>query len=166
MNPALARLLTSLYPPAWRDRYGTEFEAFLQTGQGGLRTSLNVVCAALREHIVPTRRGNMDPNPNSFRAVLKQPSAFLPLAMSLAAIGVICAATIYGILHGARGIIRQPDEGTAAHLWQLLMAGQLPVLLFFAIKWLPRAPRQTLYVLALQAGAALASMAPVFFLGL
>jgi hypothetical protein len=46
------------------------------------------------------------------------------------------------------------------------MAGQLPVLLFFAIKWLPRAPRQTLYVLALQAGAVLAAMAPVYFLGL
>jgi hypothetical protein len=42
----------------------------------------------------------------------------------------------------------------------------MPVLAFFAIKWLPRAPRQTLYVLALQAGAALASMAPVFFLHL
>ena len=32
----------------------------------------------------------------------------------------------------------RPDEGTIAHLWQLLMAGQLPVLAFFAIKWLPR----------------------------
>jgi hypothetical protein len=46
------------------------------------------------------------------------------------------------------------------------MAGQLPVLLFFAIKWIPRAPKQTLYVLALQAGAALASMAPVYLLNL
>ena len=108
----------------------------------------------------------MNPSPNSFRAILKHPSAFLPLAMSLAAIGVLGCAAVYGVLHGAHGIIRQPDEGTAAHLWQLLMAGQLPVLLFFAIKWLPRAPKQTLYVIALQAGAALASMAPVFFLGL
>ncbi len=47
MNPTLARLLTRLYPPAWRDRYGVEFEAFLQTGQGGLRTSVNVVWSAL-----------------------------------------------------------------------------------------------------------------------
>jgi hypothetical protein len=166
MNPALARLLTRLYPRPWRDRYGAEFEAFLQMGQGGPRTSVDVIWSAVWEHIVPTHGGNMDPNPNSFRTILKQPSAFLPLAMSLAAIGVLCGAAIYGILHGAHGIIRQPDEGTAAHLWQLLMAGQLPVLLFFAIKWLPRAPKQTLYVLALQAGAALASMAPVFLLGL
>jgi len=166
MHPKLARLLTRLYPPAWRDRYGAEFEAFLQTGQHGLRASVDVVWSALLEHLVPTQGGNMNPNPNSFRAILKHPSAFLPLAMSLTAIGVLCGAAIYGILHGAHGIVRQPDEGTAAHLWQLLMAGQLPVLLFFAIKWLPRAPKQTLYVLALQAGAALASMAPVFFLNL
>src|SRR5436309_961245 len=46
----------------------------------------------------------------------------------------------------------KPDEGAIAHPWQLLMAGQLPVLGFFSMKWLPRAPRQTLYVLAVQAG--------------
>jgi hypothetical protein len=166
MHPRLARLLTRLYPRPWRDRYGDEFEALLEMGPSDLRTWLNVAWSAFWEHIVPTRGGNMDPNPNSFRTILKHPSAFLPLAMSLAAIGVLCGAALYGVRHGAHGIIRQPDEGTAAHLWQLLMAGQLPVLLFFAIKWLPRAPKQTLYVIALQAGAALASMAPVFFLGL
>jgi hypothetical protein len=166
MNPSLARLLTRLYPRDWRERYGEEFEAFLEMGHGDFSTAANIVLSALSEHIVPTRGGNMDSNPNSFRTIMKHPSAFLPLAMSLAAIGVLCGAAIYGILHGAHGIIRQPDEGTAAHLWQLLMAGQLPVLLYFAIKWLPRAPKQTLGVLALQAGAALASMAPVFFLGL
>jgi hypothetical protein len=108
----------------------------------------------------------MDQHPNSFSAILKHPSAFLPITMSLIALAVLFVSAIYGILHGAHGIVREPDEGTAAHLWQLLMAGQMPILAFFAIKWLPRAPRQTLYVLALQAGAALASMAPVFFLNL
>jgi hypothetical protein len=44
------------------------------------------------------------------------------------------------------------------------MAGQVPLLAFFTIKWLPRAPRQTLCVLALQAGAVLAAIAPVYFL--
>jgi hypothetical protein len=46
------------------------------------------------------------------------------------------------------------------------MTGQLPIIAFFAIKWLPRAPAKTLAVLALQAGAALASMAPVYFFNL
>ena len=64
------------------------------------------------------------------------------------------------------GTAREPDEGTAAHLWQLLMAGQLPIIAFFAIRWLPQAPRSALTVLALQAAAGLAAIAPVFILGL
>ena len=91
---------------------------------------------------------------------MKQPSAFLPVAMSLTALAMVLGDI------ALNGVVHQADEGTVAHLWQLLMGLQLPVLVFFAIKWLPRAPRQSLYVLALQAGAALASMAPVFFLNL
>ena len=64
------------------------------------------------------------------------------------------------------GVAREADEGTAAHLWQLLMVGQIPVIAFFAITWLPRAPRQALVVLVLQAVAALAAAAPVFLLKL
>ena len=102
----------------------------------------------------------MDQPSNSFGAIIREPSAFLPLAMSLTALAIVLGhIALFGVTHEA-------DEGTPAHLWQLLMAGQLPVLAFFAIKWLPRAPRQTLYVLALQVGAALASMAPVFLLNL
>lgn len=166
MNLRLARLLTRLYPRAWRRRYAEEFEGLLQNERGGLRTLANVVCSALYEHVFPTQGGKMDPHGRSFAAIMKQPTAFLPLAMSLGALATLFAAAMYGIAHGAHGIVREPDEGAAAHIWQLLMAGQLPVLLFFAIKWLPRAPRQTLYVLALQAGAVLAAMAPVYFLGL
>jgi hypothetical protein len=44
------------------------------------------------------------------------------------------------------------------------MAAQVPIVAFFAIKWLPQAPSPTLYVLALQAGAGLAACAAVFFL--
>jgi hypothetical protein len=91
---------------------------------------------------------------------LKQPSAFLPLAMSLTALGIVLGhIAIYGAAHEA-------DEGAAAHLWQILMAGQIPVVAFFAIKWLTRAPKQALYILALQAGAVLAAVAPVYFLHL
>jgi hypothetical protein len=59
--------------------------------------------------------------------------------------------------------VHEADEGTAAHLFQILMAGQLPIILFFAGKWLPRHPKQALEVLALQAAAALAAMAPVYY---
>jgi len=91
-------------------------------------------------------------------STVKQPSALIPLAMSCAALAIVLGHLAMS------GVGREADEGTAAHLWQLLMAGQLPVVAFFAIKWLPRSPRQALLVLALQAGAALAALAPVFLL--
>lgn len=102
----------------------------------------------------------------SFGTIVRKPSAFLPLAMSLTALALLGGAYLFALATGQAGLERQQDEGAMAHLWQILMAGQLPVLIFFAIKWLPRAPRQTLYVLALQAGAAVAAMAPVYLLNL
>ena len=165
MKRGVARLLIRLYPHSWRARYGAEFEALLVDGGGGIRTSINVVGSALRERIFPTRGGSMDRNPNSFGAIVRHPSAFLPVAMSLTALTMLLVVIGHGYISGSP-VVREPDEGAVAHLWQILMAGQMPILAFFAIKWLPRAPKQTLYVLALQAGAALASMAPVFFLNL
>lgn len=90
--------------------------------------------------------------------VMKQPSAFLPVAMSLAALATV------GIHILRSGIAPQADEGAAAHIFQLLIVVQLPIVAFFAIKWLPRDPRHALYVLALQAAAGLAALAPVFLL--
>ena len=54
MNPRLAHLLVRLYPHPWRERYGVEFEALLQTACGGLRASANVVWSALCERVFPT----------------------------------------------------------------------------------------------------------------
>jgi hypothetical protein len=96
----------------------------------------------------------------SIIALLKQPSAFLPVAMSFAALAVVLA---HVVMFGAA---READEGTAAHIWQILMAAQVPIVAFFAIRWLPQTARCALPVLALQAGAALAALAPVYFLNL
>jgi hypothetical protein len=90
-------------------------------------------------------------------SLLRRPSALIPLAMSGAALTIIIG---YVAMFGTA---RQADEGTAAHLWQLLMAGQVPVIAFFAIKWLPIDPRRALTVLAVQVGAALAAMFPVWW---
>ena len=93
-------------------------------------------------------------------STMKKPSAWVPLAMSFAALALVLGhVAIFGVA-------READEGTAAHIWQILMAAQVPVVAFFAIKWLPRTPKQALLVLALQAGAALAALAPVFVLNL
>ena len=93
-------------------------------------------------------------------AIIKKPSAFLPVTMSLAALAVV-------LFHVAIfGAAREADEGAAAHIYQLLMAAQLPLLLFFAVRWLPRSPKQAAQVMALQAGAVITALAPVYFLGL
>ena len=91
-------------------------------------------------------------------AMLRRPSAFLPFAMSLAALAIVL---VFVELHGSAP---QADEGAAAHLWQLLMAGQAPIVLYFAGRWVPREPRRALPVLALQIVAALAAAAPVYLL--
>ena len=96
----------------------------------------------------------------TFPRMIREPSAFVPLAMSFAALATV-------LLHLARfGVTHEADEGAAAHIWQLLMAAQIPVIAFFAIKWLPQAPKEALAVLALQLGAVLAALAPVFLLEL
>jgi hypothetical protein len=80
--------------------------------------------------------------------------------MSVAALATV-------VVHVAMfGTAREADEGTAAHLFQLLMVAQVPIIAFFAVKWLPRTPRQAVQILGLQAGAALAALAPVFLLNL
>lgn len=90
---------------------------------------------------------------------IRQPSAFIPVAMSITALIAV-------LFHIAMfGLARQTDEGAAAHIWQLLMAGQVPVVAFYAVKWLPRAPGTALQVLAVQVWAALAALAPVYCLG-
>ena len=102
----------------------------------------------------------MDRGDSSFAATLRHPSAFLPLAMSLAALAFLLGdLAVFGVTH-------ETDEGAVAHIWQLLMAGQIPLIAFFAFKRLPHSPRQTLYVLGLQIAAAFASVAPVYLLHL
>ena len=91
-------------------------------------------------------------------SLIKHPSAYLPLAMSLAALALVLGhAAVFGIVHEA-------DEGAAAHIWQILMAGQLPIVAYFVLKWLPRRPRESLLLLALLAGSWLANFAAVYWL--
>jgi peptidoglycan/LPS O-acetylase OafA/YrhL len=94
-------------------------------------------------------------NVSTFRPL----SAWVPIAMSLAALSAV-------LLHIVTvGTARQSDEGTAAHIWQLLIAGQVPVLIFYIVRWLPRAPRAALQVIGVQLAAAAAAIVPVYLLG-
>ena len=78
------------------------------------------------------------------RPLRHSPLGLAPVLMSLFCIGMI-------LLHVARfGTLKQADEGTEAHLFQLLMGLQVPLILFFAGKWWPTRRRETLVILALQ----------------
>lgn len=90
----------------------------------------------------------------------KNSIAMLPIAMSFTALAVV-------VIHIALyGVARETDEGTAAHLWQLLMAGQIPIIGYFLFRWLPRTPSKTLRVFAVQVASALVACAPVYWLHL
>lgn len=92
-------------------------------------------------------------------ALIRNPSAFLPLAMSVSALALVVAFL------AAHGPAPQPDEGAAARLWQLLMAAQIPIIFYFAVTWLPQFPKRALAILAVQVAAALMAAAPVMLLG-
>jgi len=92
--------------------------------------------------------------------LLDRPSAFLPVVMSPAALAEVIGHTA---LHG---VVREADEGAAAHIWQVLMAGQIPMMVWYTIRWLKRDFMRALSVVAVQAIAFVAALAPVYLLGL
>ena len=91
-------------------------------------------------------------------SMLRKPSAFLPPLMS----GLALVIVLVFLAHN--GPTPQKDEGTAAHLWQFLLGGQAPLILFFFFKWLPESPKRGLAVVALQIGGAATALLPVFLL--
>ena len=93
-------------------------------------------------------------------AAFRVPSAWLPLAMSAAAMATIAVQLL------TVGATREADEGAIAHLWQLLMIGQVPLIAWFVARWLPRGPRLAIPVLAAQFVAIALAATPVALLGL
>jgi hypothetical protein len=94
------------------------------------------------------------------QSTFARPTAWLPIAMSLAAVVTLVGHVVLV------GTAREPDEGAAAHLFQLLIAGQVPIVALFAIRWLQRTPRQAMRILAAQAFAIVVALAPVWYLKL
>ncbi len=81
-------------------------------------------------------------------SVWKKPGAWIPLAISLLALGyVLVYAAFFGTGY-------HEDERAPARIFQLLMLVEIPFILFFAVKWLPRSPRQSGVILVLQVIAA------------
>lgn len=91
-------------------------------------------------------------------SLIRKPSAWIPLTMAVVALAM---PLVYAAMYGT---IVHEDEGTVARLWQLLIMAQVPFVAFFAIKWLPRVPKQALLILALQAGLVFLAFAAVLIL--
>jgi hypothetical protein len=89
---------------------------------------------------------------------LKHWSGWLPIAIP---VFLLALALRYVASYG---LASQADEGIEAHLFQLLMPVQLVVMAYFAVTWLPRAPRRALPVLALQGVAVAAVLAAVYLI--
>ena len=93
-------------------------------------------------------------------SILKKPSAWVPIALSLGIIAMlIFYLTRFGIVHNE-------DEGTPAHLFQLWLVVEAVMIPYFAVRWLPQAPKDAALVLALQIALVLLAAAPVFSLQL
>ena len=94
----------------------------------------------------------------TFTALLRRPSAAIPLLMSGAAFLSIAA------ILATAGITRPEDEGAPARVFQLLILLQAPLVATFAWRWLPRCPRQALGVMLLQIVAAFLAVVVVLWL--
>lgn len=88
---------------------------------------------------------------------IKKPTAWIPIVMSFAALSIVLTNV------AVFGVVRQKDEGAAAHLFQILMGGQIPIIIYFLAKWLPQKPKLALISLAAQVVAIALAFAPVFY---
>ena len=89
----------------------------------------------------------------------KKASALIPVVMSITALMLVAVQV------SIHGLSPEPDEGAVAHLYQLLVVGQIPVIAFFGIRWLRQAPLQGLRVVVAQGFALAAALVPVHMMG-
>ena len=82
----------------------------------------------------------------------KQPTALLPITMPLLALAMVPVHVT------VNGLTREADEGTAAHIFQVLIVA------FFVFNWIPQRSVWAIRVLALQLVAGFATIAAVYFL--
>lgn len=156
----LKHWLVRLYPRAWRERYGDELLDLIETEGADLHACYDIAKVALTERLFD-RSGLRAAEPmrggGTLALTLRTPSALIPLIMSAVAFLLVMATV------AAFGISHEKDEGVTAHLFQLLIIGQLPFLAWFHIRAL-RGRRVIAIVLHLAALSI--ALAPVWYLGL
>lgn len=150
----LARAALRLYPRWWRRRYGAELQALVEDLGDRPGMAADLARGALS---VRLRKRSLGAAADSW-GVLWRPSAVAPVLMSLGALGAVAGHLV------TVGTAPQADEGTAAHVWQLLMAGQLPVVAWFALRQVSEHRWRALAISALHAAAFAAAVFPVWWL--
>lgn len=70
MNARAARFLTALYPQSWRQRYRSEFEAFLEAHPSNVRNIVNVAAWAVFERLRSLGDIPMDARQNSLTLMI------------------------------------------------------------------------------------------------
>lgn len=163
MTPRRRHWSIRFYPKAWRDRYGDELTALIAQEGGGWRVATDMLKIALTAHARHMfNRGDpvMETYPHSVLTLARKPSALVPLAMSLSAFALVMISVKLLGAHPER------DEGAQAHIFQLLIGLQIPLLAFFGFKWLRQDLKTGLSVLGLQIAGIGLALAPVWYFGL
>lgn len=161
-SPRLHWLLR-LYPRAWRDRYGDELSDLIATERLNGLVVLDVVLGAAKEHMFTTfSKGEkvMAICRGSAGTLARMPSAYMPLAMSALAFLLVLGSIL---LFGA---VRQADEGAAAHLFQLLVIGQVPLVAWSLFQRMKGDKALALAVFGLQAAFLGIALLPVWYFNL
>jgi len=89
----------------------------------------------------------------------KKASARIPVVMSLTALLLVAVQV------AIHGLSPEPDEGALAHLYQMLLLGQIPVIAYFGLRWFRLAPLQGMRIVVAQGLALAAALFPVYMLG-
>lgn len=93
-------------------------------------------------------------------SLLKKPSSWIPVALSLGIWAMLINAYLTGRL------VPQPDEGIEAHIFQLWLVIEVVLIGYFGAKWLPHKRKLAYIILAIQITAVLVALAPVYLLHL
>lgn len=152
--------LVRLFPRRWRERYAEEFLALLEAEDLSLAAAADIVKTAALEwgrYLFAKRRHAMPAGPKRLIALSTKPSAVLPVLMSLAALALV------GVSVAVNGRGHASDEGAAAHIFQILVVAQVPVIGFFILRWMRSQPLACLAMLAVQALALAAALLPVWY---
>ena len=95
--------------------------------------------------------------PGSAGVLVRSPSAYLPLAMSVLALALVLVSVLLF------GTVRQPDEGAVVHLFQLLVIGQVPLVTWSLFHRIKCDKALGLRIFGLQTGFLAVALLPVWY---